>query len=77
MQRPEYDRLRAILVREREARRVSQRQLSKNLGMMPTYISKVERGERRIDVIELADIAVALGIDPRQILAETMGLADS
>jgi len=32
-------------------------------------VSKVERGERRIDVVELQEISEALGVDPVRLLS--------
>ena len=61
--RPEYDRLREELIAARARAGLSQRELSKLLGRSPTFASKVERGERHIDLIELVDFAEALNID--------------
>jgi hypothetical protein len=35
-----------------------------------SFVSKFERGERRLDVVELLDVAAALGIDPCDVLRE-------
>ena len=40
------------------------------LGRPQTYVSKYERGERRLDVIELVEIARALDLDPAGIVME-------
>ena len=45
----------------RKNARVTQEELALSLGVEQSYISKVERYERRIDVIELRDICRALG----------------
>ena len=63
--RAEYDRLRESIVTHRIASGLSQRAVSKLLGMPPTYVSKVESGERRIDVIEFIELAKAIKVDPR------------
>jgi transcriptional regulator with XRE-family HTH domain len=42
-----------LLVSAREARGVTQVELAKRLQMTQSAISKVERGERRLDVVEL------------------------
>jgi len=50
----------------REARRragFTQGELAKRLGQTQSFISKCERGERRIDVIELRAFCKALGVD--------------
>lgn len=43
---------------------VSQVQLAETLGQRQTYVSKCERGDRRLDVIELRAWVVALGGEP-------------
>jgi len=57
----------------RKARRLQQRDLSDRLReigrpMLPSVISKIERGERRIDVDDLVALAVALRISPLSLL---------
>lgn len=54
---PRYQR---FLQRLREARHetgMTQVEVGKKLKKPQAYISKIERGERRIDVVELSDIA--------------------
>jgi transcriptional regulator with XRE-family HTH domain len=50
----------------REARRrgtVSQRELAAKLGVSPSWVAKVETGERRIDLIEFGWFVAACGGD--------------
>lgn len=47
----------------RMRRRLRQRDLAQLLGRHQGLVSKVERGERRLDVIELRDWLTALDID--------------
>lgn len=59
----------------REVRRskgVTQVQLSEQLNRAQSYISNIERGERRIDVIEFAEIARALGEEPSNLYARLL-----
>lgn len=35
-----------------------------------SYVSKCEQGERRVDVVELLEIADALGVDPASLVEE-------
>jgi transcriptional regulator with XRE-family HTH domain len=42
--------------------------LAKKLGRPQSFVSKFERGERRLDVPEFLDVARALGIDPARII---------
>jgi len=37
-----------------------------------TFVSKVERGERRIDVIKFADFCRAIGTDPAALLRKVL-----
>jgi len=57
---------RALLKLLREARRTSgltQVQLAAKLKITQSVLSKVERGERRIDVVELRALCTAMGVD--------------
>jgi transcriptional regulator with XRE-family HTH domain len=66
----EYDLLIAMLREARELKAVSQRQLSKRLGREHTYILKIEKGIRRVDVVEMIQICSELGVDPLEIVAK-------
>ena len=56
----------AVFVRHlREAREgagLTQEQLAARLGLGQSFVSKVERGERRLDVVELGAVCAALGV---------------
>lgn len=62
----DYRLLLTLLRDSREQKQVSQILLAQNLETTQSFISKVERGERRLDVIELIEICEALGIAPEQ-----------
>jgi transcriptional regulator with XRE-family HTH domain len=47
---------------------LSQAQLAKKVGWDQTYVSKIERGVRRVDVIELIAICEAIGLDPAEFI---------
>lgn len=72
---PTYTRLRRLLVRSRVAAGLNQADVALRLGKPQSYVSKVESGERRLDVVEFVDLARAIGIDPvrtlRAALAKT------
>jgi transcriptional regulator with XRE-family HTH domain len=57
-----------ILVSIRQEKGPSQRDLAKKLKRIHTFVSKYERGERRVDVVEFLDIAKALETDPHEII---------
>lgn len=60
----EYATLIRILIAARKSAGVTQAELAERLGKPQPFISKVERGVRRIDVIEFYAIARALSIEP-------------
>lgn len=49
---------------------MTQVDLAKRLSRPQSFVSKFERGERRLDVIEFLDIAEAMGVDPYKFLAK-------
>jgi transcriptional regulator with XRE-family HTH domain len=64
---------RLLLERIRSVRRaanVTQAELAEKLGTDQSFVSKYERGERRLDVVELRAICRALGIDFVSFLSE-------
>ena len=52
----------AGLVDARKKSKLTQRQVAELLGKPPSYIAKIERGERRLDIVEFIAIARALGV---------------
>ncbi len=56
----EYVALRSLLRAIRKEAGVSQTELATRLGVPQSFVSKVESGERRIDIVELRRICVAL-----------------
>lgn len=67
---PHYQALLALLRELREGAGVTQSGLGEHLGNTQTFVSKVERGERRIDLVEFVEICEALAIDPRRAFAQ-------
>lgn len=61
---PEYERFRVELVDARKKARVTQVALAARLRQPQSFVSKYERGERRLDVVEFLQVARALRIDP-------------
>ena len=62
--------LRKLLVEARRNAGLTQVELAKRLGRPQSFVSKFERGERRLDVAEFLDVARALGIDPSTTIAD-------
>ena len=50
----DYRKLVAALRKAREAAGLTQQQVAQELGLYASFVSKVEKGERRLDVVELA-----------------------
>lgn len=61
--RDEYHRVRTLLRDARVRSGFRQADLAAELGRLQSFVSDVERGTRRIDVIELRDWCRALGTD--------------
>ncbi len=59
-----------VLVRTRERKKLKQSDAAARLGVPASYLSKIENGTRRLDVIELIRIAEVMETDPCTILAE-------
>jgi transcriptional regulator with XRE-family HTH domain len=56
----EYQRLCALLRELRQEAGLTQVQVAERLGVPQSFVSKYESGERRLDVVELNHVAVAL-----------------
>lgn len=52
----------------RKAAGVTQVELAERLGKPQSFVSKIERGERRLDVIEFCQLAEALDHNPAELL---------
>ena len=59
-----------VLVAARERAKLKQSEVSARLGLPASYLSKIENGTRRLDVIELIQIAEAMGVDAAEIVRE-------
>jgi transcriptional regulator with XRE-family HTH domain len=63
-----YRIFREMLIQAREEKDLTQRALSDKLSRPQSFVSKYERGERRLDLIEFLDVADALDIDPLEFI---------
>ena len=70
---PQYDRLRKMLVESRKAAGLTQEALAERLKRIQSFVSKYERGERRLDVIEFLEVANAVGVDPHAFIRKLTG----
>ena len=60
----DYEGFRLLLIEARNSAGLTQIDLARKLGRPQSFVSKYERGERRLDVIEFLEVAHAIGIDP-------------
>jgi transcriptional regulator with XRE-family HTH domain len=67
---PLYKALRLRLVEMRRAAKLNQRQLAQRLGREHSFVSRIELGERRLDVVEFYWVCRACGADPTSVLVD-------
>ena len=60
---PRYHSMRRLLVDARKKQGVSQAALAEKLGRAQTFVSKYERGERRLDLVEFLAVTEAPNLD--------------
>lgn len=53
----------SALIEQRKAVGMTQTDVAMKLGRPQSYIAKIEGGERRIDIVELIDVAQVIGLD--------------
>ena len=63
-----YLRLKTLLIEARKAARLTQVDLATKLSRPQSFVSKYERGERRLDLIEFLEVCDVLGIRPTQVI---------
>lgn len=59
-----------VLIRVREAAGIKQSDVAARLGVPPSWLSKVESGTRRLDVVELIRVADAMSLEPAALITE-------
>jgi transcriptional regulator with XRE-family HTH domain len=73
--RDAYVRVAAVIRDLRRAHGWTQTELAARLGVGQTFVSKVELGERRVDVVEAAALARVLGVTVGEMLRRA-GVSD-
>ncbi|WP_414551387.1 helix-turn-helix domain-containing protein [Anabaena sp. CCY 0017] len=68
----EYYRFRQMLIEVRKAANFTQAELSAKLKRPQSYVSKYERGERRLDLIEFLELVQVLEIDALAFIQELL-----
>jgi transcriptional regulator with XRE-family HTH domain len=69
---PQHDELRELLLERRQRAKLTQRELAARLGWDQKIISKIERGSKRVTVLELIELARALEFDPAAAIRRVM-----
>jgi transcriptional regulator with XRE-family HTH domain len=72
---PRYRKLRQLLTEARTERGLSQAALADRLSRPQTFVSKYERGERRLDLVEFLEIAEMLKADSHEILRQVQAVS--
>ncbi len=62
----DYDRLRQWLREQRTEKELTMREVAAKIGVIHSWVGKVEQGERRLDVVEFVRYCDALGVDPHE-----------
>ena len=57
-----------VLVGARKQAGLTQRDLANRLGKPPSFVAKIETGERRLDFVEFVAIARELGTKPASLM---------
>jgi transcriptional regulator with XRE-family HTH domain len=67
---PEYAVLIDLVKQARLSSGMTQKEICDKLGKPKNYLNKVERGERRLDVVEVFALCEAMGKDARELLQQ-------
>lgn len=59
----EYSHFLETLRQARESKGLTQMEIAERLGQSQSFVSKVERGERRVDIVELRAFCNAIGVE--------------
>ena len=70
VQPEQYKIVGACLAAARRRANVTQDELAARLSKPQSFVSEFERGQRRVDVVELLVISRALGVDPVELFIE-------
>jgi len=65
---PRHAALVAFLKKKRKEAGLTQAKVAKRIGRYQSFITDYERGQKRIDAVELVEIAEAIGFDPLEAL---------
>ncbi|WP_245266124.1 helix-turn-helix transcriptional regulator [Mesorhizobium sp. L103C119B0] len=66
----------SALASQRRAKGLSQAEVAKILGRHQPFIANIESGERRVDLVELMDIAKIIDFDVIALLRDLQDIAE-
>lgn len=69
--------LEALIIEARKRADLSQAEVAQHLRRPQSWVSKVESGERRLDVVEFIELAEVLGIEASKILTKVAAVEKS
>ena len=72
----QYRKVGECLAASRRRANLTQAEAAARLGRGQTFVSEIERGLRRVDVLEIVLISRALDTNPSQLFAEIMSSAE-
>lgn len=64
------EKLYALLKKIRQDKGIRQVELAERLGVPQSFVSKYESGDRRLDVLELRQVCIAMGISLEKFIHE-------
>ncbi|MCD1637074.1 helix-turn-helix domain-containing protein [Martelella mediterranea] len=67
----------AKLIEAREQAGMTQTELATRLGEYQSFVARLESGQRRIDVVELIELAEVLGFDPKAMVGAIQATSDN
>jgi transcriptional regulator with XRE-family HTH domain len=70
LQSPVYKKLRRVLRSARETAGMTQDDVASRMHRPQSFVSKLEGGERHLDVAEFLDLCNALGVSPVSVISE-------
>lgn len=68
----EHRHLVAVLVEARRASGLTQAELAAKVGKDQSFVSIIERGQRRVDLLEFVDLARAMKVEPTRLFADVL-----
>ena len=68
----EHKKLVTVLIEARRDAALRQSELAQLIGRDQSFVSLLESGQRRVDVVEFIKLAKALGCDPLDLFAEVL-----